>query len=88
MYHAISQIRLHDVVNTKEQTVRNSTKDAFEGENIQTQYGVQATVLIFAFINTNLQLKLMNQDMLTEILVMKLKDKKCQKKNLILCLLE
>ena len=30
--------RLHDVSNTKEQTVINSIKDAFEGENIQTQY--------------------------------------------------
>ena len=32
--------RLHDVINTKEQTVINSIKDAFEGENIQTQYSV------------------------------------------------
>ena len=31
---------LHDVINTKEQTVINSIKDAFEGENIQTQYSV------------------------------------------------
>ena len=28
--------RLHDVINTKEQTVINSIKDAFEGANIQT----------------------------------------------------
>ena len=28
---------LHDVINTKEQTVINSIKDAFEGENMQTQ---------------------------------------------------
>ena len=28
---------LHGVINTKEQTVINSTKDAFEGENMQTQ---------------------------------------------------
>ena len=28
---------LHYVINTKEQTVINSIKDAFEGENIQTQ---------------------------------------------------
>ena len=32
--------RLHDVINTKEQTVINSIKDAFEGEDIQTQYSV------------------------------------------------
>ena len=28
------------MVNTKEQTVINSIKDAFEGENMQTQYSV------------------------------------------------
>ena len=32
--------RLHDVINTKEQTVLESIKDVFEGENMQTQYGV------------------------------------------------
>ena len=32
--------KLHDVINTKEQTVINSTKDAFEGEDMQTQYSV------------------------------------------------
>ena len=31
---------LHDVINTKEQTVINSIKDAFEGENMQIQYTV------------------------------------------------
>ena len=31
---------LHDVINTKEQTVISAIKDAFEGENIQTQYSV------------------------------------------------
>ena len=30
--------RFHDVIYTLEETVINSTKDAFEGENIQTQY--------------------------------------------------
>ena len=28
------------MINTKEQTVINSIKDAFEGENMQTQYSV------------------------------------------------
>ena len=32
--------RLHDVINTKEQTVINSIKDAFKGENMKTQYTV------------------------------------------------
>ena len=31
---------LHDEINTKEQTVINSIKDAFEGENMQSQYTV------------------------------------------------
>ena len=43
---------------------------------------LQATRLILIFININLQLKLMNQTMLKEILIMKLKDKKHQKKEL------
>ena len=29
---------LHDVISTKEQTVINSIKDAFEGENMQRHY--------------------------------------------------
>ena len=32
--------KLHDVINTKEQSIINSIKVAFEGENIQTQYSV------------------------------------------------
>ena len=31
---------LHDLINTKEQTVISSIKDAFEGENMQSQYTV------------------------------------------------
>ena len=29
---------LHDVINNKEQTITNAIKDAFEGEDMQTQY--------------------------------------------------
>ena len=50
---------LHDVINTKEQSVISAIKDAFEGENMQTQYSVLGYKILF-FINTNLQLKLMN----------------------------
>ena len=32
--------RLHDVINTKEQTVLKSIKNAFEGGALQTQYSV------------------------------------------------
>ena len=31
---------MHDVINTKEQTVISTIQDAFEGENMQTQYTV------------------------------------------------
>ena len=31
---------LHDVINTKQQTVLRSTKDAFEEEDVQAQYTV------------------------------------------------
>ena len=76
--------RLHDVINTKEQTVINSIED------MQTQFSVLGyrIDLYFTFININLQLKLINQDMLREILVMKVKEKKREKKNLIVYLLE
>ena len=33
-------LRLHNVINTKEQTVLKSIKDSFEGEDLQTQYSV------------------------------------------------
>ena len=48
-------LRLHDVINTKEKTVINSIKDAFKGENMQTQYTVLGYRLIFIFININLR---------------------------------
>ena len=51
---------LHDVINTKEQTVINSIKDTFEGENMQTQYTVLGCRIDLIFINISLQLKLMN----------------------------
>ena len=50
--------RLHDVINTKEQTVLKSIKNVFEGGDMQIHYSVLG--LIFTFINTNLQLKLIN----------------------------
>ena len=54
------RFKLHDVINTKEQTVISAIKDAFEGENMQTQYSVLGYKIDLFFINTNLQLKLMN----------------------------
>ena len=41
--------KLFDVINTKEQTIINSIKDMFEGENIQTQYSVLGYRIDFYF---------------------------------------
>ena len=40
---------LHNVINTKEQTIINSIKDAFEGEDIQTWYTVIGYRIDFYF---------------------------------------
>ena len=48
-------LRLHDVINTKEQAVLKLIKVSFEGEDMQTQY----SVLCYR-IDLYLQLKLMN----------------------------
>ena len=53
-------LRLHDMTNTKDQAVLKSIKDAFEGEHMQTKYSFLGYRIDITFINTNLQLKLMN----------------------------
>ena len=40
IFKKYSGFKLYDVINTKEQTIINSIKNTFEGENIQTQYSV------------------------------------------------
>ena len=54
--------KLYNMINTKEQTIINSIKDTFEGENIQTQYSVLGfrIDLYFHDMNISLQLKWMN----------------------------
>ena len=52
--------RLHNVINTKEQTVLKSIKDVFEEEDMQTQYSVLGYRIDLYFHKENLQLKLMN----------------------------
>ena len=48
------------MINTKEQTIINSMKDTFEGENIETQHSVLGYRIDLCFMNISLQLKLMN----------------------------
>ena len=42
-------LKLYDVINTKEQSVINSIKDTFEGENIKTQYIVLGYMIDLSF---------------------------------------
>ena len=51
---------LHDVINTKEQSVISAIKDAFEGEDMQTQYSVLSYRIDLYFHKYKLELKLMN----------------------------
>ena len=68
--------RLLDVINTKEQTVINSIKDAFEGEDMQTQCSVLGYRIDLYFHKYKLAIEVDELDMLIEISIMKLKDKK------------
>ena len=68
--------KLHDVINTKEQTIINSIKDAFEGENIQTQYSVLDYRVDLYFHEYKFSIEIDEFGHQTEILMMKLRDKK------------
>ena len=51
---------LHDVINTNEQTVINSIKDAFEGKNMCTQYTVLVYRIDLYFHKYKLVIEMMN----------------------------
>ena len=67
--------RLHDVINTKEQTIINSIKDTFEGENIQTQYSVLGYRIDLYFHEYKFVIEVDELGHTKKILIMKLKDK-------------
>ena len=48
---------IHNVINSKEQTVINSVKDAFEGEDMQTQYTVLGYRIDLCFHKYNLAIE-------------------------------
>ena len=50
-------VKLYDVINTKEQTMINSIKDPFEGENIQNQYSVLGYRIDLYFHEYNLAIQ-------------------------------
>ena len=51
---------LHDVINTIEKTVINSIIDAFEGENMQSQYTVLNYRIVIYFHQYKFAMMLMN----------------------------
>ena len=61
--------KLYDVINTKEQTIINSIKDIFEGENMQTQYSVLSYRIDLYFHEYRLAIEV-DELGLTEILIM------------------
>ena len=76
------------MINSKEQTVLESIKDACEGENMQTQFRVLGYKIDLYFYECKLAIKVMNYVIMIEILTMKYKDKKQSKKTLIVRLLQ
>ena len=68
--------RLHNVINTKEQTVLKSIKDAFEGEDMQTQYSVLGYRIDLYFHKHKLAIEVDELGHAGRTLVIKLKDKK------------
>ena len=70
------EFRLHDVIDTKEQAVLKSIKDAFEGEDMQTQYSVLGYRIDIYFHKHKLAIEVDELGHAEETLVMKLKNKK------------
>ena len=50
-------LTLYDMINTKEQTITNSIKDAFEGEHMQTQYTITGYRIDLYFHEYNLAIE-------------------------------
>ena len=63
------------MINTKEQTIINSIKDTFEGENIQTQYSVLGYRIDLYFHEYKFVIEVDELGHTKKILIMKLKDK-------------
>ena len=73
--------KLYHVINIKEQTIINSVKDTFEGENIQTQYSVLGYRIDLHFPKYKLAIEVDELGHTNRnINVMKLKDKSIRKR--------
>ena len=80
--------RLHDVINTKEQTVLKSIKDAFEGEDMQTQYSVLGYRIDLYFHKHKLAIEVDELGHADRNLSNDTERQVTLKKNLAVCLLE
>ena len=69
--------KLHDVINTKEQTIINSIKHAFEGEDMQTQYRVLGYGIDLYFHEHKLAIEVDELRHADRNLSDEFKDKKC-----------
>ena len=68
--------REDDIMLTKEQSVLKSVMDAFEGENMQTQYSILDYRIDLYFYDYRLAIAIDEKVIKTELLTMKYKDKR------------
>ena len=80
--------RLHDVINTKEQTVLKSIKDAFEGEDMQTQYSVLGYRIDLYFHKHKLAIAVDQLEHADRNLTNEIERENALEKKSIVCLLE
>ena len=80
--------RLHDLINTKEQTLLKLTKDAFEGEDMQTQYSVLGYMIDLYFHKHKLTIAVDELGHADRNLTNEIERQNALEKNSIVCLLE
>ena len=73
---------LHDVINTKQQTIIESIKDISEWENMQREYSVLGYRIDLYFRDYKLAVEVDELDMMIEIIIMRHKNKKAIEKDL------
>ena len=79
-------IKLHNMNNCKEQTVLESIKDVFDGENKQTRYSVLVYKIDVYFHEYKLTIEI--DELGNRNIDYKIQRQKASEKNLVVCLLE
>ena len=80
--------RLHDLINTKEQTLLKSSKDAFGGEDMQTQYSVLGYRIDLYFHKYKLAIAVDQLEHADRNLTNEIERENALEKKSIVCLLE